>query len=77
MMKFNRKIRVIIMNLWMQLTFRHQARVTMQTKEDLKLVMVELESKWLQLMVFKKEKKSIVALERLQFKIGMKIKNLT
>lgn len=61
----------------MQLTFRHQARVTMQTKEDLKLVMVELESKWLQLMVFKKEKKSIVGLERHQFKIGMKIKNLT
>ena len=61
----------------MQLTFRHLARVTMQTKEDLKLVMVELESKWLQLMVFKKERKSIVDLERLQFKIGMKIKNLT
>ena len=61
----------------MQLTFRHLARVTMQTREDLKQVMVELESKWLLLMVFKKEKKSIVGLEKLQFKIGMKIKNLT
>jgi hypothetical protein len=47
------------------------------TRVDLKRVMVELENKWLKSMEFKREKKSIVVLERLLFKIGTKTKSPT